>query len=159
MQTTTSNAAIGHVNLSVSNLERSLAFYQRFLQMKITKRIPDAAAFLSFGDYHHDLCINTWLSKGGEPRRSGTTGLYHFAVLYGELTNLQAVVRDLIAGGIEIDEVVDHAVTLSAYLRDPDGNGLELYWDRPRETWWASDEKLGMGHRPIALESLLAAIG
>ncbi|MFT8243790.1 VOC family protein [Roseomonas sp. BN140053] len=155
---TTNPRRIGHVNLSVSDLERSLAFYQDALGMRVTKRLEEAA-FLSFGSYHHDLCINTWQSKGGSPRPQGATGLYHFAVAFGELAALQDTSRRLGAAGIAIDDVVDHGVSLSAYLRDPDQNGVELTWDRPAESWWSAEGALRMGHRRISLEQLLAAEG
>jgi catechol 2,3-dioxygenase len=139
---------IGHVNLCVSDLERSLAFYQRVLGLKVTK-LMEGAAFLAFQDYHHDLCINTWQSKGGSPRPKGSTGLYHFAVLYRDLADLQSACRRVLAADVPIDDIVDHAVSLSVYLRDPDQNGVELYWDRPATDWW-SDGQLGMGYRRIS---------
>jgi catechol 2,3-dioxygenase len=146
-------ARIGHVNLSVADLARSLAFYRDVLRMKVTKLMNDAA-FLAFEDYHHDLCINTWQSKGGSPRPKGTTGLYHFAAVYRDFANLQAACRGVLAAGIEIDDVVDHDVSLSVYLRDPDQNGVELYWDRPRSHWWSEGE-IEMGYRHIPIERLL----
>jgi catechol 2,3-dioxygenase len=147
------SARIGHVNLSVADLERSLAFYQGVLRMKVTK-LMDNAAFLAFEDYHHDLCINTWQSKGGPPPPKGTTGLYHFAAVYRDFASLQATCRRVLAAGIKIDDVVDHYVSLSVYLRDPDQNGVELYWDRPRSDWW-SEGQLDMGHRRIPIGRLL----
>ncbi len=155
--TTQANARIGHVNLSVADLARSLAFYQDILGMKVTK-LMDGAAFLAFEDYHHDLCVNTWQSKGGSPRPKGTTGLYHFATVFRDLADLQAACRRVVAAGIEIDDVVDHDVSLSVYLRDPDQNGVELYWDRPRDDWW-SEGQIKMGHRRIPIASLLDAKG
>jgi catechol 2,3-dioxygenase len=146
-------ARIGHVNLCVSDLERSLAFYEGILGLKVTKRI-EGAAFLAFHDYHHDLCINTWQSRGGSPRPEGTTGLYHFATLYRDFAGLQAACRRVLAADVAIDDIVDHDVSLSVYLRDPDQNGVELYWDRPATDWW-SNGHLKMGHRRIPLEQLL----
>jgi catechol 2,3-dioxygenase len=150
-------ARIGHVNLSVSDLDTSLAFYRDVLDMKITKRIGHDAAFLAFHSYHHDLCINTWHSKGGMPRPEGTTGLYHFAVTYSALNGLQAACQRVLAADINIDDVVDHGTGLSVYVRDPDHNGVELNWDRPAETWWSADGSLRMGHRRISLDQFLAA--
>lgn len=149
-------ARIGHVNLSVSDLGRSLAFYRDHVGMSVTKLL-DEAAFLSLGGYHHDLCINTWRSKEGAPGPKGATGLYHFAITYGDLGALQAVVQHVRSAGIPIEDVVDHGVSLSVYVRDPDQNGVELTWDRPAETWWSEDGSLRMGHRRIALEELLVA--
>ena len=148
---------IGHVNLKVSNLQRALTFYHDVLGLQVTKRIGDAAAFLAFDSYHHDICINTWESLGGSPPAPGTTGLFHFAILYPTLVELaQAVVR-LRAAGVEVDSAVDHTVSLSLYLRDPDGNGVELYWDKNREHWHNSAGELLMGHRQISPEDILRA--
>jgi catechol 2,3-dioxygenase len=146
---------IGHVNLSVSDLERSLTFYRDALNMKITKRIGTEAAFLAFHNYHHDLCINTWNSKGGMPRPEGTTGLFHFAVTYQALDALQAACQRVLAAGVHIDDVVDHGTSLSVYVRDPDQNGVELNWDRQAESWRSADGSLRMGHRRISLDQLL----
>jgi catechol 2,3-dioxygenase len=149
-------ARVGHVNLSVSDLARSLAFYHNVLNMKVTKRL-DEAAFLSFDSYHHDLCINTWHGKGGSPRPKGTTGLYHFAVVYRNFAALQGACQRVLAAGVAIDDVVDHDVSLSVYLRDPDQNGVELYWDRPVEVWWSAEGALRMGYRRIPIQQLLNA--
>ena len=146
-------ARIGHVNLCVADLARSLAFYRDTLRMRVTKLMSDAA-FLAFEDYHHDLCINTWHSKGGSPRPKGTTGLYHFAAVYRDFDDFQAACRRVLAAGIEIDDVVDHDVSLSVYLRDPDRNGVELYWDRPRSHGWSEGE-IDMGYRRIPIGRLL----
>lgn len=142
-------ARVGHVNLKVSDLERSLLFYRDLLGMRVTKLIPEQAAFLSFGDYHHDLCINTWFSSGGSQPAEGTTGLYHAAFVYESREALLNAFKKLKASRIKIDAIVDHGVTQSVYIRDPDQNGIELYWDRPATGWFASDGKLAMGHKPI----------
>jgi catechol 2,3-dioxygenase len=146
-------ARIGHINLKVADLQRSLAFYQGVLGFKVTKRVGDAA-FLAHGDYHHDICINTWESRGGSLPATGTTGLFHFAIVYAERSDLRDAYRRLKAAGIGIDSAVDHGVSESIYLRDPDQNGVELYWDRPDALWWSKGE-LNMGHRPMQLEELL----
>jgi catechol 2,3-dioxygenase len=147
-------ARIGHINLKVADLQRSLAFYQGVLGFKVTKRLGDAAAFLAHGDYHHDICINTWESRGGSPPAAGTTGLFHLAIVYAERNDLRDAYKRLKAAGIAIDSAVDHGVSESIYLRDPDQNGVELYWDRPAALWWSKGE-LNMGHRPMDPEELL----
>jgi catechol 2,3-dioxygenase len=150
-----SRARIGHVNLKVSDLERSLAFYEGVLGFKITKRIGDDAAFLASGDYHHDICINTWQSRAGSPPPEGTTGLFHLAIVYAERRELLEAFRRLEAAGVAIDSVVDHGVSESIYTRDPDQNGVELYWDRPAASWWDHAGALRMGHRPMDAQELL----
>ena len=152
-----SGARIGHVNLKVANLDRSLAFYEGVLGFKITKRIGDKAAFLAHGDYHHDICINTWESLGGTPPPAGTTGLFHLAIVYSSRTELKDAYERLKAGGIPLESAVDHGVSESLYLRDPDHNGVELYWDRPKENWWGTAGELKMGHRPVDPEELFRA--
>jgi catechol 2,3-dioxygenase len=144
-----SGARLGHVNLKVADLERSLAFYNGVLGFKITKRIGNEAAFLAYGDYHHDICINTWQSRGGAAPAQGTTGLYHLAIVYSRRPDLCDVFLRLRAAGVVIDSAVDHGVSESIYLRDPDQNGVELYCDRPSELWWGDAGELRMGHRPI----------
>jgi catechol 2,3-dioxygenase len=154
-QRTPSGVRIGHVNLKVSDLQRSLAFYQDVLGFKVTKRLGQAAAFLAHGDYHHDICINTWESRGGSPPTAGATGLFHFAILYTERSDLRVMYERLKAAGIAIDSTVDHGVSESIYIRDPDQNGVELYWDRPASLWWNGSGEINMGHRPIDPEELL----
>jgi catechol 2,3-dioxygenase len=148
-------ARIGHVNLKVSDLERSLAFYEGVLALKVTKRIGGEAAFLAYEGYHHDICINTWQSRGGSPPPENTTGLFHFAVVYAERSDLCDAVRRVKNAGIAIDAAVDHGVSESIYLRDPDQNGVELYWDRPPALWFDETGSLNMGHRPIEPEAFL----
>jgi len=141
--------------LKVADLERSLAFYRDVLGFKITKRIGDTAAFLAYGDYHHDICINTWESRGASPPAAGTTGLFHLAIVYSQRSELRDAFIRLKAAGIEIDGAVDHDVSESLYLRDPDQNGVELYWDRPASLWRDSAGELKMGNRPVDPEGLL----
>lgn len=148
-------ARIGHVNLKVSNLERSLAFYEGVLGLKVTKRIGDEAAFLAYEGYHHDICINTWQSRDGSPPAQNTTGLFHLAIVYAERSGLRDAFRRVKAAGIAIDAAVDHGVSESLYLRDPDQNGVELYWDRPASLWFDADGGLNMGDRPMEPEVLL----
>ena len=148
---------IGHVHLKVANLERSLAFYQGVLGFSVTLRVGDSAAFLSAGGYHHHLGLNTWESLGGTPPPPGTTGLYHFAIAYPTRAALADALRRLVAAGIALDGASDHGVSEALYLHDPDEIGLELYWDRPKETWpRAADGSLTMYTRRLDLQRLLA---
>src|SRR5438093_1344113 len=125
---------IGHAHLKVADLERSLAFYCGVLGFEITQRLP-AAAFLSAGGYHHHLGLNTWESRGGSPPPPGTTGLYHVAIRYPDRRALGDALRRLAEARWPIDGATDHGVSEAIYLRDPDGNGIELYRDRPEEEW------------------------
>ncbi len=147
---------IGHVHLKVADLDRALQFYNGVLGLEITQRFGKQAAFLSAGGYHHHIGLNTWESAGGRPPPPGTTGLYHVAIIYPSQNALADALRRLIAAGIELDGAADHGVSEALYLRDPDNNGVELYWDRPREMW-PRDEGggLAMYTRPLDLESLL----
>src|SRR5213593_2621973 len=126
---------IGHVHLKVADLERALAFYCGILGFELTWRYGDGAAFISAGGHHHHIGLNTWESLGGSPPPPGTTGLYHLAILYPTRAALGDALRRLIAAGIQLDGAADHGVSEALYLRDPDENGVELYWDRPREAW------------------------
>jgi catechol 2,3-dioxygenase len=126
---------IGHVHLKVSNLDRALAFYAGVLGFELVQRMGDQAAFLSAGGYHHHIGLNTWESQGGQPPAAGTTGLYHFAIRYPDRAALSDALRRLDAARVRLDGASDHGVSEALYLRDPDGNGLELYWDRPRDQW------------------------
>lgn len=149
-------ASIGHIHLKVSNLDRAIAFYRDVLGFAVTDRFGRYAAFLSAGGYHHHIGLNTWESQGGQPPPAGTTGLYHAAILYPTRADLADALRRLLAHGIRIDGASDHGVSETIYLRDPDGNGLELYWDRPREKWPRNaDGSLAMFTEPLDLESLL----
>jgi catechol 2,3-dioxygenase len=146
---------IGHAHLKVADLERSLAFYCGVLGFGLTARLPQAA-FLAAGDYHHHLGLNTWESRGGRAPAPGTTGLYHVAILYPTRAALGDALRRLRAAGIGLTGASDHGVSEALYLDDPDGNGLELYWDRPRDQW-PRDSKgaLAMISDPLDLEGLL----
>jgi catechol 2,3-dioxygenase len=126
---------IGHVHLKVADLERALGFYRDVLGFEVTQRMGRSAAFLSAGGYHHHIGLNTWESAGGSPPPPGTTGLYHVAILYPTRALLADALRRVLAAGIELDGAADHGVSEALYLRDPDSNGVELYWDRPREKW------------------------
>src|SRR5205823_3296433 len=129
------NVGIGHVHLKVADLDRALAFYRDVLGFELTQRFGRQAAFLSAGGYHHHIGLNTWESAGGRPPATGTTGLYHLAVLYPSRAELADALRRLLAAGIQLDGAADHGVSEALYLRDPDGNGVELYRDRPRDEW------------------------
>jgi catechol 2,3-dioxygenase len=126
---------IGHVHLKVADLERAIGFYSGVLGFEVTTRYGRQAAFLSAGGYHHHIGLNTWESEGGSPPPPGTTGLYHVAILYPTRAALADALRRLTHAGIQLDGASDHGVSEALYLHDPDGNGLELYWDRPRESW------------------------
>jgi catechol 2,3-dioxygenase len=147
---------IGHIHLKVADLDRALAFYRDVLGFEVTARIP-GAAFLSAGGYHHHLGLNTWESRGGAPPPSDATGLYHVAILYPSRALLADALRRLIAAGIPLDGASDHGVSEALYLHDPDGNGVELYRDRPREEWPRGDDgQMTMFTRRLDLDSLLA---
>ncbi|HMS54224.1 MAG TPA: VOC family protein [Fimbriimonadaceae bacterium] len=126
---------IGHVHLKVSDLEQSIRFYCDVLGFELTQRYGSQAAFLSAGGYHHHIGLNTWSSRGGGAPAPGTTGLFHAAILYPSRAALGKAVRRLLELGIPIDGASEHGVSEAVYLRDPDGNGLELYWDRPEAEW------------------------
>ena len=123
------------MHLKVADLDRALKFYCDVLGFELTQRFGSQAAFLSAGGYHHHIGLNTWESAGGSPPPRGTTGLYHLAILYPTRALLADAVRRVLAAGIELDGASDHGVSEAIYLRDPDGNGVELYWDRPKEQW------------------------
>src|SRR5690242_1914014 len=147
---------IGHVHLKVADLERALKFYRDVLGFEVTQRMGDRAAFLSAGGYHHHIGLNTWESAGGSPPPSGTTGLYHVAILYPTCVLLADALRRVLAAGIELEGASDHGVSEALYLRDPDDNGVELYWDRPREQWpRAADGSIAMFTHRLDLEALL----
>ena len=149
--------AVGHVHLKVSDLERALAFYHGVLGFAITQRYGPGAVFLAAGGYHHHLGLNTWESRGASPPPRHATGLYHVAFLYPTRAALADALRRLLAHGVALEGAADHGVSQALYLRDPDGNGVELYWDRPREDWpRARDGSLEMTTLPLDLEQLLA---
>lgn len=148
---------IGHVHLKVADLDRALAFYQGVLGFEITQRYGKEAVFISAGGYHHHIGLNTWESAGGPPPAPGTTGLYHLAILYPARADLADAVRRLLQAGIEIDGASDHGVSEAIYLRDPDGNGVELYRDRPENQWPRNaDGTLAMTTRRLDFNGLLA---
>jgi catechol 2,3-dioxygenase len=148
---------IGHAHLKVADIERALAFYRGVLGFEITQRMGDSAAFLSAGGYHHHIGLNTWDSRGGPPPAPGTTGLYHVAIRYPDRSTLGDALRRLDAAGIPLDGAADHGVSEALYLRDPDGNGIELYWDRPRSEWpRAADGSLQMVTERLNLADLRA---
>lgn len=130
-----SGVQIGHVHLKVSDLERAIGFYCGVLGFELTMRYGPGAAFVSAGGYHHHIGLNTWESQGGHPPAPGTTGLYHVAILYPTRALLADALRRLQTAGIALDGASDHGVSEALYLRDPDDNGIELYWDRPRDQW------------------------
>ena len=148
---------IGHVHLKVADLERALAFYCGVLGFQLMQRMGAQAAFISAGGYHHHIGLNTWESRGGSPPPPGTTGLYHLAVLYPTRAALADALRRLIEANIPLDGASDHGVSEALYLRDPDENGVELYWDRPREEWpRTADGNLSMFTHRLDLMALLA---
>ena len=149
---------IGHVHLKVADIDRSLAFYCGVLGFELMQRYGADAAFVSAGGYHHHIGLNTWESRGGSAPPRGTTGLYHVAIRYPTRAALARALRALIERRYPIDGASDHAVSEAIYLHDPDGNGIELYWDRPRDVWPRSaDGSSAMVVEPLDLEGLLAA--
>jgi len=147
---------MGHVHLRVADLERALGFYHGLLGFEVTQRYGDSAAFLSAGGYHHHIGLNTWESLGGQPPAPGTTGLYHLAILYPTRAALADALRRLIAAKVPLDGASDHGVSEALYLRDPDGNGVELYWDRPQAEWPRdAEDKPAMYTRHLDLAGLL----
>jgi catechol 2,3-dioxygenase len=145
---------IGHVHLQVSDLDRAVAFYRDVLGFEVQQRLP-GAAFLSAGGYHHHIGLNTWGSEGGSPPAPGTTGLFHFAIRYPDRRALAKALRRLLEAGVDLDGVADHGVSESLYLHDPDGNGIELTSDRPREEWpRAEGGGVAMYTRPLDLGAL-----
>lgn len=149
-------ARIGHVHLKVSNIERALGFYHGVLGFKIIIRHGDEVAFIAAGDYHHHIGLNTWESKGGSPPPPGTTGLFHTAIVYPTRPALADALRRVTAAGIPLDGASDHGVSEALYLRDPDENGVELYWDKPREQWPHNTEGgIHMYTRRLDIDGLL----
>jgi catechol 2,3-dioxygenase len=147
---------IGHVHLKVADLDRALGFYSDVLGFEVTQRYGTQAVFLSAGGYHHHIGLNTWESAGGSPPPPGTTGLYHLAILYPTRAELADALRRLIKANIELEGASDHGVSEALYLRDPDGNGVELYWDRGEDQWPRTPEGgVNMFTRRLDLEDLL----
>ena len=148
---------ISHVHLKVSDLDRALEFWHGVLGFDVMTRMGDQAAFLSAGDYHHHIGLNTWESRGGPPPAPGTTGLYHVAIRYPDRRALAQALRHVLDAGIRLDGASDHGVSEALYLRDPDGNGVELMCDRPREEWPKNrDGSFTMGTAPLDVVALLA---
>ena len=148
---------IGHVHLKVADIDRSLSFYRDILGFDEMQRMGDEAAFLSAGGYHHHLGLNTWQSRGGSPPPPGTTGLFHVAIRYPDRRTLGDALRRLVEAKWPVDGATDHGVSEAIYLRDPDGNGVELYRDRPEQEWPrpASGEGVAMHNAPLDLQALL----
>lgn len=151
---------IGHVHLKVADLDRAIAFYSGVLGLDVMQKFGAKAAFLSAGGYHHHLGLNVWESAGGTPPPPGHTGLYHAAFLYPERAALGRAVRRVMEAGIPLTGMADHGVSEAVYLDDPDGNGVELYWDRPQAEWPLDAEgRVAMFNAPLDLDGLLAEAG
>jgi catechol 2,3-dioxygenase len=149
---------IGHVHLKVADIDRALDFYIGVLGFELTQRMP-GAAFMSAGGYHHNIAVNTWESLGAEPPPLGTTGLFHLAILYPTRPLLADALRRVTEAKIPLDGASDHGVSEALYLRDPDNNGVELYWDKPKEQWpYTPDGKLAMVTRRLDLQNLLGEL-
>jgi catechol 2,3-dioxygenase len=147
---------IGHVHLKVSDLERALSFYVGVLGFELTQRYGSQAAFVSAGGYHHHIGLNTWQSRGGSPPAPGTTGLFHVAIRYPSRRSLADALNRLAESGIPLDGASDHGVSEALYLRDPDQNGVELYWDKPKDQWpYDAEGNLEMDTRGLDLNSLM----
>jgi catechol 2,3-dioxygenase len=155
-----SGVDIGHVHLKVADLDRALAFYCGVLGFELQQRFGEEAAFVSAGGYHHHIGLNTWQSKDGNPPPPGSTGLFHLAIRYPSRRALADALQRLIDNGTALDGASDHGVSEALYLSDPDQNGIELYWDRPKSEWPepAPGEKLAMYTRPLDLHDLLAEL-
>ena len=153
------NVRIGHVHLKVANLQRALDFYCGVLGFELTQRYDEEAAFVSAGGYHHHIGLNTWESRDGSPPPTGATGLYHFAILYPTRAALADALRRLMQANISLEGASDHGVSEALYLSDPDGNGIELYWDRPKELWPRDENgQIEMSTRRLELSSLLGEL-
>lgn len=150
---------IGHVHLKVADLDRALTFYCDVLGFELMQRMGQAAAFVSAGGYHHHIGLNTWESAGGDPPPRGSTGLYHLAILYPDRRSLADALRRVLEAGITLDGAADHGVSEALYLRDPDGNGVELYRDRDEPEWpRRPDGSLAMYTRPLDVQGLLEVL-
>ena len=150
---------IGHVHLKVSDLDRAIAFYSGVLGFEIQQQYGDQAAFISAGGYHHHIGLNTWHSKGGSPAPKNSTGLFHTAILYPTRRDLAVALKRLIDAEYPLTGAADHGVSEALYLDDPDGNGVELYWDRPKDDWpQKADGSLDMYTRHLDVEALLRLV-
>ncbi|WP_152044611.1 VOC family protein [Aureimonas psammosilenae] len=148
--------SIGHVHLKVADLERAIDFYCGVLGFALTERLGKQAAFVSAGGYHHHIGLNTWESEGGAPPPRGSTGLYHVAILYPDHASLADALRRVLQAGVELQGASDHGVSEAIYFSDPDGNGIEIYVDRPREAWPRDAEgNMRMTRSPFDLRALL----
>lgn len=157
---TSPSACVGHVHLKVADLDRAIGFYRDVLGFDLTQRYGDSAAFLGAGGYHHHIGLNTWHSRSGSPAPAGHTGLYHAAFLYPDRRALALVVKRVTAAGIPLESAADHGVSEAVYLRDPDGNGVELYRDRARADWPRdAQDNLAMVNDPLDIPALLAETG
>src|SRR6056297_703525 len=155
-----SGTSVGHIHLKVSDLDRALEFYRDLLGFELTTMYGDQAAFLSAGGYHHHIGLNTWYSKGGPPATQRSAGLYHVAFLYPTRKDLARIVKRLIDNGYPLSGASDHGVSEAIYLNDPDGNGVELYRDRPKKEWnYRDDGSIEMVTEPLDLEELLNELG
>jgi catechol 2,3-dioxygenase len=153
------DTTIGHVHLKVSDLARSVQFYTTVLGFEVMQRWGDSAAFLSAGGYHHHLGLNTWESRNGSQPAPRTTGLYHFAILLPNRLELARTLKRVIEHGWSIDGAADHGVSEAIYFRDPDGNGIEIYWDRPRAAWPRDEQDLlAMVNRALDFPGLMAEL-
>jgi len=153
------NVHIGHVHLKVANLQRALDFYCGVLGFELTQRYGEEAAFVSAGGYHHHIGLNTWETRDGSAPPRGSTGLYHFAILYPTRVALADALRRLMQANISLEGASDHGVSEALYLSDPDGNGIELYWDRPKELWPRDENgQIEMSTRRLELSSLLGEL-
>lgn len=151
------NTRIGHIHLQVTDIDKALGFYRDILGFKVMQRFGNQVAFISAGGYHHHIGLNTWNSLGGPPARKQGAGLYHTAILYATRAELAGALRQLAAANYPITGSADHGVSEAIYLDDPDGNGVELYWDRPREQWPVGpDGSVQMYTRALDLRALLA---
>lgn len=153
------SARIGHVHLKVADLDRALSFYQGLLGFQITQRYGDQAVFISAGGYHHHIGLNTWYSKNAPPAPQHSPGLFHTAILYAERRDLAVILKRLLDAGYPLTGASDHGVSEALYLDDPDGNGVELYWDRPRDEWPVdANGNLMMKTDRLDLEELLGLV-
>ncbi len=150
---------IGHVHLKVSNLDKALGFYRDILGFEVTMMYGNDAVFLSAGGYHHHIGLNTWNSKNASPASRHGVGLFHAAIVYPERRDLAAIFQQIKNSGYQIDGASDHGVSEAIYLRDPDNNGIELYWDRPREIWPKNENgEMEMYTKPLDIQSLLSTL-